>query len=98
MYDAVNDSRTRRPQHLEWDGLILPIDHPFWQTHGSPNELRALTGLSGHSEKADRVRSPGAEFGEFLEGILRTRSLFLRGRVPVSVLQIPCSWRQGIAC
>ena len=38
MYDAVNDSRTR-PQHLEWDGLVLPVDHPFWQTHGSPNEL-----------------------------------------------------------
>ena len=36
MYDAVNDSRTR-PQHLEWDGLVLPVDHPFWKTHGPPN-------------------------------------------------------------
>ena len=32
MYDAVNDSRTR-PQHLEWDGLVLPVDHSFWKTH-----------------------------------------------------------------
>ena len=38
MYDAVNDSRTR-PQHLEWDGLVLPVDHSFWQIHGPPNEL-----------------------------------------------------------
>ena len=36
MYDAVNDSRTR-PQHLEWDGLVLPVDHPFWKTHAPPN-------------------------------------------------------------
>jgi hypothetical protein len=23
--------------HLAWDGLILPADHPFWQTHYPPN-------------------------------------------------------------
>lgn len=27
-----------RPQHLAWDGLILPADHPFWETHYPPNE------------------------------------------------------------
>lgn len=26
-----------RPQHLAWDGLILPPDHPFWVTHAPPN-------------------------------------------------------------
>lgn len=26
-----------RLQHLAWDGLILPIDHPFWQSHFPPN-------------------------------------------------------------
>ncbi|MFN4089978.1 MAG: phage minor head protein [Alphaproteobacteria bacterium] len=26
-----------RPQHLAWDGLMLPPDHPFWQTHAPPN-------------------------------------------------------------
>lgn len=26
-----------RPQHLAWDGLVLPPDHPFWQTHAPPN-------------------------------------------------------------
>ena len=90
MYDAVNDSRTRRPQHLEWDGLILPIDHPFWQTHGSPNELRALTGLSGHSEKADRSgvleRSLGSFGGHSPHTIplsARASPLFLSCRFPV---------------
>lgn len=22
-----------RPEHLAWDGLILPVNHPFWRTH-----------------------------------------------------------------
>lgn len=26
-----------RPQHLAWDGLVLPADHAFWQTHSAPN-------------------------------------------------------------
>lgn len=26
-----------RLQHLSWDGLILPSDHPFWDTHFPPN-------------------------------------------------------------
>lgn len=26
-----------REQHLSWDGLILPPDHPFWATHAPPN-------------------------------------------------------------
>lgn len=36
MYDAVNDNRTR-PQHREWDGLILPADDAWWDTHFPPN-------------------------------------------------------------
>lgn len=26
-----------RPEHLAWDGLTLPADHPFWQTNYPPN-------------------------------------------------------------
>jgi hypothetical protein len=26
-----------RQQHLAWDGLTLPADHPFWQTHYPPS-------------------------------------------------------------
>jgi len=26
-----------RLQHLAWDGLTLPADHPFWRTHYPPN-------------------------------------------------------------
>ena len=30
-------SREPRPEHLAWDGLTLPADHPFWETHSPPN-------------------------------------------------------------
>jgi len=33
-----SDSVTRpRPLHVSWDGLVLPADHPWWQTHYPPN-------------------------------------------------------------
>lgn len=36
MYDAVDDGRTR-PEHKAWDGTVLPVDDPWWQTHMPPN-------------------------------------------------------------
>lgn len=30
-------SREPRPEHLAWDGLTLPPDHPFWASHAPPN-------------------------------------------------------------
>lgn len=35
-YIAVKDARTR-PDHASWDGTILPVDHPWWDTHYPPN-------------------------------------------------------------
>ena len=35
-YVAVVDERTRE-EHLGWHGTVLPVDHPFWQTHYPPN-------------------------------------------------------------
>ena len=38
-YTAILDNRVR-PQHRRWHGTILPIDHPWWQTHYPPNGWR----------------------------------------------------------
>ena len=35
-YVAVQDGRTR-PQHKAWHNTVLPVDHPFWETHYPPN-------------------------------------------------------------
>jgi len=31
------DSLNPRPEHLAWDGLVLPADDPWWQAHYPPN-------------------------------------------------------------
>lgn len=36
MYQQVQRP-TKRPEHSQWHGLILPIDHEFWNTHYPPN-------------------------------------------------------------
>ena len=38
-YTAILDNRVR-PQHRRWHGTILPVDHPWWQTHYPPNGWR----------------------------------------------------------
>lgn len=30
-------SKEPRQEHLAWVGIILPVDHPFWDTHFPPN-------------------------------------------------------------
>jgi hypothetical protein len=37
QYKHSDSVITPRPLHVSWDGLTLPPDHPFWQTHFPPN-------------------------------------------------------------
>ena len=45
----LGPSREHRDQHVAWQGLILPVDHPFWEAHYPPNgwgckcRVRAIT-------------------------------------------------------
>lgn len=36
QYQTVGDGRVR-PQHRAWQGIVLPLHHPFWSTHYPPN-------------------------------------------------------------
>lgn len=46
IYFHGNSSEPRL-QHLAWDGLILPADHPFWATHYPPNGWGCSCYVSG---------------------------------------------------
>lgn len=36
QYQTVGDGRVR-PQHRAWQGIVLPINHPFWDSRYPPN-------------------------------------------------------------
>ena len=36
-YHHSDKVRQPRLQHLAWDGIVLPVSHPFWTTHFPPN-------------------------------------------------------------
>ncbi|MDO5608269.1 MAG: phage minor head protein [Capnocytophaga sp.] len=36
-YKTINDQRVRE-KHKAWDGIVLPVEHPFWKTHLPPND------------------------------------------------------------
>lgn len=52
-------SRDPRPDHLSWDGLILPPGHPFWATHAPPNGWGCSCYVIGARSERDAVRKGG---------------------------------------
>lgn len=48
-----------REQHLSWDGLILPSDHPFWLTHFPPNGWGCSCYVVGARSERGAVRLGG---------------------------------------
>jgi len=58
MYDAVDDSRTR-PSHAALDGIILPVEDPFWDTHRGPN---------GHNCRCGVIALTASQAGKEREG------------------------------
>ncbi|SFM84063.1 phage head morphogenesis protein [Nitrosomonas communis] len=44
-YDA-NNSEHPRLEHSAWDGLVLPVDHPFWKAHYPIRAYRCKCGVT----------------------------------------------------
>lgn len=54
-----------RLQHLAWDGVALPPDHPFWETHAPPNGWGCTCRLSGaYSERG--IKAAGGDPAKML--------------------------------
>ncbi len=57
-----------RLDHLSWDGLILPADHPFWQTHYPPNGWGCGCRVLGAHSRAGAERVGGKPGKKLPEG------------------------------
>lgn len=68
-----------RPQHLAWDGLTLPADHPFWATHFPPNGWGCSCYVVGASTEAGARRAGGNPEAQLPDGWDRRAS---NGRLP----------------
>jgi len=49
-YVTKRDEKVRE-QHRTWNNLVLPVDHPFWDTHTPPNGWRCRCTLTAMSQK-----------------------------------------------
>jgi len=49
-YVAVMDARTR-PQHRTWHNTVLPVDHPWWETHFPPNGWNCRCSVQSLNER-----------------------------------------------
>lgn len=59
MYRTMRDERVRA-SHRPWDGLALPVDHPFWRTHFPPNGWRCrCTAFAVDEKTLDKYRRAG---------------------------------------
>lgn len=59
IYHHNDIAQHPRPQHLAWDGLTLPVDHPFWDTHSPQNGWGCHCYISGARSKAGAKRLSG---------------------------------------
>ena len=53
------NAREPRLQHLAWDGLILPADHPFWASHYPPNGWGCTCHVAGARSERGALRLGG---------------------------------------
>lgn len=59
MYRTMRDERVRI-SHQAWDGVVLPVDHPWWDTHFPPNGWRCRCRAISLSERdLERYRRDG---------------------------------------
>jgi hypothetical protein len=52
-------ARDKRETHLEWAGTVLPIDHPWWDTHMPPSDWNCKCSVRRSDSPATPVPAAG---------------------------------------
>jgi len=86
QYHHSPASENARQQHVQWDGLILPKDDPFWDTNYPPNGFGCRCTVTGHSKAA--VKRKGLKVADSPKLEMQTVTIGTRGPNPRKV-QVP---------
>ena len=58
----LGPSENHRPEHVSWAGTLLPVDHPWWESHMTPNGYGCKCRVRQVSEfEADRMEREGIQ-------------------------------------
>ena len=58
----LGPSENHRPEHVAWAGTLLPVDHPWWQDHMTPNGYGCKCRVRQVSQfEADRLGRAGVQ-------------------------------------
>lgn len=80
-----------RPEHLAWHGLLLPVDHEFWETHTPSNgwlcscSVRSVSNREADTLEREGVLSATAEpimDGDEMTGHVRNQRVAIRRTAP----------------
>ena len=74
-YVTVGDKRVRQ-KHENWDGLILPINHPWWKKHLPPNDWGCRCGVEPSDEEKSNVIPEGDVKSGFANNPAQTGEVF----------------------
>lgn len=90
-YRTMGDHLVRK-EHRAWDNLVLPAEHPFWQTHLPPNGWRCRCTWGFISEKGIqqlrdagiklKTEAPDVQWVEFLNKVTGRTERVPRGIDP----------------
>ena len=94
-YTAVLDSVVR-PQHRAWHSIILPVDHPFWDTHYPPNGWRCRCNVVQLSQADLDRRGWAVSTDEEVEQFLRDTAPWRNPRTG-DVIDLPRGIQPGWA-
>ncbi|NOR63260.1 MAG: hypothetical protein GQ535_12300 [Rhodobacteraceae bacterium] len=92
-YSTADDIKVR-PGHKVWHNLVLPVDHPFWETHYPPNGWRCRCRADSINDRG--LKKLGLKVSDDPEIIMEERQMKVGGDRTVTVM-VPQGIHTGFA-
>lgn len=94
VYETMRDERVRK-SHQAWEGVALPVDDPWWDTHYPPNGWMCRCSVFSADEKTiSRLIAAGKKIKREAPEILYTKHV---NKVTGEITQLPAGVDAGFA-